>query len=76
MTAEGTVGAPTCFIRLYSAIAMLATCPRTQGYIFFSALIVGLAGPRTQATCLAGSGVNRSTIHFDPENSHTMHCHS
>jgi hypothetical protein len=30
-----------------------------------SALIVGLAGDRTQATCVARFGANRSAIHYD-----------
>jgi hypothetical protein len=55
------------FIQLYSAIAVLATCPRAQGYkSHFSTLKVGLAGTgnRTQATCLAGSVARRSAIHY------------
>jgi hypothetical protein len=57
------------FIQLYSAITVLATCPRTQGYRKdFSTLNVGLArtGNQTQATCLAGSVARRSAIHSHP----------
>jgi hypothetical protein len=55
------------FIQLYSAIAMLSTCPRTQGTEIsnFPTLIVGPAGARTRATCVARSGGNRSAIHYN-----------
>jgi hypothetical protein len=50
--------------QLYSAIALLATCPRMQCYrkSHFSALIVGQAGNH-RATCEACSGANRWAIH-------------
>jgi hypothetical protein len=58
------------FTQLYSAIAVLAMCPPDSGLqkrANLSTLIVGLSGTedQTQATWVAGSGDNRSAIHYD-----------
>jgi hypothetical protein len=37
-----------------------------------SALIVGLAEPRTRTTCVAHSGANRSDIHYDFQGLHLL----
>jgi hypothetical protein len=58
----------TCYcknvIQLYSAIAVLATCPRTQGYRKEPLFHTKRRSGRDQATCLAGSVSRRSAIHY------------
>jgi hypothetical protein len=55
------------FLDTFNAIAVLVTCPQTQGHIksHLSAIIVGLAGDQTRARArlAARSGANRSAIH-------------
>jgi hypothetical protein len=57
------------FVQQYSAIAVLENVPPGAGLqkrSNFSTLIVGPAGTgdQTRATCVAGSGNNRSAIHY------------
>jgi hypothetical protein len=51
---------------LYPTILCSGSGARLQNRANFTTLIVGLAwtGDHTRATCVAGSGNNRSAIHF------------
>jgi hypothetical protein len=52
------------FIQLYRAIAVLATCHRTQGYRKMPLFHTKRRSGRDRATCLAGSVSRRSDIHY------------